>query len=120
MTKMVKITGMTKVLRNLKASAAKTAMQVQTGLKKGGLFLQRESMKIVPIDLNHLRPSARTDSTGSGFKTDVVVHYGAGADYAVYVHEDLEAKHKVGKQAKFLEQPARQKKNEIFKIVAKG
>ena len=55
-----------------------------------------------------------------GFDTDVIVHYGAGADYAVYVHEDMNARHKPGKTAKYLERPAREKKNEIFKIIAKG
>ena len=28
-------------------------------------------------------------------------------DYAIYVHEDLNARHKKGKNAKFLERPAR-------------
>lgn len=55
-----------------------------------------------------------------GFDTDVIVHYGAGADYAVYVHEDMNARHKPCKTAKYLERPAREKKNEIFKIIAKG
>lgn len=32
---------------------------------------------------------------------------GFSAPYAIYVHEDLEARHAPGKQAKFLETPAR-------------
>lgn len=36
----------------------------------------------------------------------VIVGY--TANYGLFVHENLEAKHKEGKQAKFLEQPARE------------
>ncbi len=121
MAKLSKMTGMTQVLNNLKKATVQMGKKAERGLKKGGLFLQRESMKVVPVDLDNLRPSARTDNIGgSGFDADIVVHYGAGADYAVYVHEDLEARHKEGKKAKYLEGPAREQKSEIFKIVAKG
>lgn len=37
--------------------------------------------------------------------------------YALRVHEDLEAHHKPGKQAKFLEQPAREYSQEISRII---
>lgn len=37
--------------------------------------------------------------------------------YAVYVHEDTEANHPNGGQAKFLEQPARELKKEFGKII---
>ncbi len=120
MAKLIKITGMTQVLSNLKKATNQMAKKAERGLKRGGLFLQRESMKIVPVDLNNLRPTARTDNIGgSGFDADVVVHYGSGADYAVYVHEDMEARHQEGKKAKYLEGPAREKKDEIFKVIGK-
>lgn len=47
------------------------------------------------------------------------VTVGYTADYAVYVHEDLTAKHKQGKQAKFLEAPARTLGPELGKIVTR-
>ena len=116
MAKLIKITGMSRVLANLKRSKSATAAGVERGLKQAGLFLQRESMLIVPIDKDILRPGAFTRNVGgSGFDADVVVGY--VADYATYVHEDLQAKHKPGKQAKYLEQPAREKKGEIVKII---
>ncbi len=46
-------------------------------------------------------------------KTVVV---GFTQNYALYVHENLEAKHRVG-QAKYLEQPARQNAPELGRIV---
>lgn len=45
----------------------------------------------------------------------VVVGY--AAQYGVFVHENLEAKHTVG-QAKFLEQPARENQTEIAEAIA--
>lgn len=42
-----------------------------------------------------------------------------GAPYAVYVHENLEARHPVG-QAKFLEQPARERRQELSAITAQA
>lgn len=92
------------------------------GLRKGlftaGLFLQRESQKIVPIEFAVLKNSANTRPEGTGAKTSVVVSY--GTDYAVFVHEDLEARHKPGKQAKFLEQPLRDHRERIREIVVEG
>jgi hypothetical protein len=51
---------------------------------------------------------------------DVIVGY--AASYAVYVHENLEARHKEGKRAKFLEQPFRMLGNggTIARIVVDG
>lgn len=40
------------------------------------------------------------------------------APYAAYVHEDMEAQHANGKQAKYLEAPARRYRREMAKIVA--
>jgi hypothetical protein len=47
----------------------------------------------------------RVDS-GQGQKGESVI-VGYTANYALFVHENLEANHKAGKQAKFLETPAR-------------
>ena len=41
---------------------------------------------------------------------DVVVGY--ATNYAIYVHENMKARHAPGKQAKYLEQPARQLNND--------
>ena len=117
MARLVMVTGVPKVLARLKASTVTKAIGIGRGLKMAGLFLQRESQLIVPIDLGNLKGTARTDSKGFGFDTDVIVHYGAGADYAVYVHEDLQAKHKPGKQAKYLERPVREKRGEMIKMI---
>lgn len=48
---------------------------------------------------------------------DVIVGY--TANYAMYVHEDLKARHKEGKVAKYLEKPARELSDTLGSIVAK-
>lgn len=120
MAKLIKITGMPKILSNMKKATKDLGKRFQRGAAKGALFLERKATMVVPIDKNILRPGVETRNVGGeGFKTDMIVTYGPN-EYAVYVHEDMNAKHKPGKQAKFLEGPAREFKDEIFKIVAKG
>jgi hypothetical protein len=142
-----KVKGVPKCLRRLKARKKKEIDSVAMGLKAGGLFLQRESQKIVPVQLGNLKNSAGTRSEGSGKFTVVIIFY--TAKYAVYVHENLDALHgqqfnawyaeKIARmkgkkggtarggwfkrgpnqQAKFLETPAREKRKEIVLIVVK-
>lgn len=50
---------------------------------------------------------------------DVSVAIGYTQSYAIYVHENLEARHPVG-QAKFLEQPFRERVNAMAAIVRKA
>lgn len=120
MAKMVRVIGVNKILSNLKIANAQTSESIERGLKKAGTYIQGQSQRIVPVDTTNLKGSARTDSTGKGWDTKVVVHYGAGADYAVYVHEDLNARHKKGKRAKFLESVVRENLQKIFEIVGRG
>ncbi len=117
MARLTNVTGMTQVLSRLRTSKLTTAVGVQRGLKKAGHFLQRKSQQVAPVDTGNLKGGAFTRNVGgTGFATDIIVGY--VADYAVYVHENLQAKHKTGKQAKYLEQPARDSKNEIFGMIA--
>lgn len=118
MARMIKITGAGKVITRMRRATVGITANLERNLMRAGLYVQRESMKIVPIDENVLRSSARTRSIGSVLRPDVVVSY--RTDYAVYVHEDMKAKHKKGKTAKFLERVIREKKIEIFRIIATG
>lgn len=118
MAKLVQITGVKAILTKLRATTVNLGKDSARGLKKGGLFLQRESQKVVPVDEGLLNKSVATINIGGeGFSADIIVHYGAGAEYAVYVHEDLEARHKEGKIAKYLSRPAAEKRPEILRII---
>lgn len=89
---------------------------METGLKRGGLFIQRESQKIVPIDDSFLKPSARTRfNKGTKDKPEVWVTY--GTNYALFVHEDLDARHKPGKSAKYLEKIYTGRRKEVNEII---
>jgi hypothetical protein len=113
--RLCKVTGVEKVLRKLKTGQSFTEKRIRQGLKAGGLFLQRESQKVVPIDTGALVKSAKTRDVSKPAAAEVIVSY--RTDYAVLVHEDLEMRHKPGKTAKYLEGPARRFKDQIFKII---
>ena len=116
MAHMVEVIGVEDVKRRLKEAGVKLGFQVRRGLIKAGLFLQRESQKVVPVDTSNLKNSAGTKPIGHGWHTDVIVYY--EATYAVYVHERTELKHKKGKMAKFLEKPMRENRHRILGIIA--
>jgi len=81
-----KLSGMPQVLWKLKSSQGIVADSILRGLTAAGLFLQRESQKIVPVQTGNLKNSAFTRHAGAGIHTDVIVGYTAA--YAAYVHED--------------------------------
>lgn len=116
MAKLVRVTGISSVITKLRRAHSTIASGFAKGLKEAGLKLQRESQKIVPVDTSDLKGSANTRNVGGkGFDADVVVSY--NTEYAVYVHEDMNAKHKPGKSAKYLEKPARENKKELIDII---
>jgi hypothetical protein len=82
-------------------------------------------MKIEGINSLQAKLAALLKNKENVAPENVVVGY-AGVNYAIYVHENLEAAHSPGKQAKFLESPARTLNNTgqlgkiVEKTVAKG
>lgn len=112
------VQGIKSITRALAKQKKTTGKALRKGLFRGGLFLQRESQKIVPVDKSFLKASAFTWADGGdGIDVNTSVIVGFGMEYAVFVHENLEARHKPGKQAKFLEQPAREKQKQIGRVV---
>lgn len=125
-----KLEGLDNVLKNLKREKKSMGDRVELGLKAAGLFLQRESQKVVPVEDGNLKASAFTRATGKGYDTQVSVGYTAA--YALYVHEAVGMVLKgqprpSGKgnywdpagrgQAKFLEEPYRRLTPELRKII---
>ena len=110
------VQGVIEIQKAFNSHKKRSAKGLLVGLYQGGLFLQRESQKEVPVDTGALRASARTRAHGTGFNVYVTVSY--GQNYAIYVHENLEARHKPGKKAKFLEDPLRAKRKRIAEIIA--
>ena len=111
MANVVRVIGADKLKRQLKKEKLYTERRVEKGLLAGGLMLQRLSQLIVPIDTAALKNSAKTLKEGKGKKTVVTVQYETA--YAIFVHEDLYARHQPGKTAKYLERPIKEQTKEI-------
>jgi hypothetical protein len=114
----MEIKGLTGLRKRLESLEDKHARGYEVGSKLAGLALLRASQELVPVQTGNLRNSGRVQSSGSGFQTITEVGY-FGVNYAVKVHEDLEARHAPGKQAKFLEQPAREMRQQLIDIIVK-
>lgn len=105
-----KVTGLERVVNNLNKHAKKIEKDTLDGLFIAGLKVQRDAQKLVPVDTGNLKGSAYTT------KGDTTVTIGFTANYAIFVHENMEAHHKVG-QAKFLEVALRNNQDEILRIL---
>lgn len=81
------------------------------GLMEAGLQVQRVAQDRTPVDTGNLKSSAFTRKEG---ELGVVV--GFNAAYAIFVHENLEARHPTG-QAKFLESALRDNRDAILRII---
>lgn len=79
-------------------------------------LVKTESQKRTPVDEGNLKASHYTAMQSTGSKISGQV--GCTAEYAVYVHENLEARHTIG-QAKFLENAFDAKEEEIGLIFAR-
>ena len=109
------VTGLPEIKANFRKYESRQGKALARGLVRAGLFLQRVSQKIVPVEFAFLRQIAQTRKSGEGINTDVTVSY--GTDYAVFVHEIEENEHAPGKQAKFLEEPARTERKKMLTII---
>lgn len=78
-----------------------------------------ESKRIVPVDKGTLKSSGRVEPPkrdASG--VEVQITYGGDArPYARRVHEDMKARHKDGKTAKYLEKPVMAYQDKFVRIV---
>ena len=114
------ISGIEEFQRKLQNFKREKAKKFEVAVTRAGLWLLRESMKIVPVDTSALKNSApnATRREGTGFDSVMIVGY--GTDYAIYVHENTGANFKPGKQAKFLEEPARKGRKHMADIIKKA
>lgn len=112
--------------------------RVETAVVRGGLIIDAESAKQVPIDTGALSQSRYFKKRGSGINTTVEVGYTDGK--AIWVHEDLSKNHgeffnaayrkqisegktharRPTEKAKFLEDPVRENLPRLRDEVAKA
>ena len=100
----VALTGVKELEAKLMAIAKNTPKKIGAALYREAQIEMTESKKRVPVDTGALRSSGVVQKpVFDGKNTSVKLGYGGpSVDYALKVHEDLEAFHKVG-QAKYLE-----------------
>ena len=111
----ISITGIARTKRRVDNLAKADKKALRRGMAKAGRFLLRESKLLVPVKTGKLKASGTSKVlNNSDRKPEYIVSY--KKKYAIYVHEDL-TKHHPNGQAKFLEQPARQHRSRLIKII---
>ena len=105
--------GLTELHRAMRAKGAQ-------GLFEAGNMIMTDAKRRVPVDLGALKGSGYvTAPTATPGGTHVEVGFGGpAAGYAIYVHEDLSARHPVG-EAKYLENAVEAKAQAAFAHIAK-
>lgn len=83
------------------------------GIVLGGEYLLTESTQLVPLEEGVLQQSGTVTSDES--ELAAVVSY--DTVYARRQHEELTWRHDPGRQAKYLEQPAMEKRETIFRVI---
>lgn len=101
---MLKFRGVKQVTDTLKRIADKFPDKVGAAMYQEAQIEMTEAKRRVPVDTGTLRASGFVnDPERHGRQVTVTLGFGGAAEeYALIVHEDLEAFHKVG-QAKYLE-----------------
>lgn len=154
---MAKIQYLDSVQASIRKLGKRKLEGLEAGLIGGGLLLIKASLPLCPVDSGNLRATwyvrsgdkqpqkgrkADTSRMGTNPSSKILpsVEVGYTADYAIYVHEDLEKRHgsdynawygeeiSEGKksdrgpdqQAKFLEQPLRTERKPIRDFIAQS
>ncbi len=112
------IEGLDEAIKNMNKMFIKSPVAVSKALDKVANSVLAESIQLTPVDTGTLRRSQKVTNKKVGID-EVSVEVRADTDYAVYVHENLQARHPQG-QAKFLESAVNTIAPEIEMIVATG
>lgn len=100
----IKVTGLSELNQRLGVLSNRMSSFIGAALLAEAEIEMTEAKRRTPVDTAALKGSGHvTGPFLSGRKSSVKMNFGGpAASYAIFVHEDLEAFHKVG-QAKFLE-----------------
>ncbi len=117
---MANVTGADTVIANLRAVAASMPAQLGRALREEAEIEMTEAKRRTPVDTGALRASGHVDEHQiNGSDVSVTLGFGgAAAPYALEVHENLEAFHKVG-QAKYLESTLAESERFMAERIAK-
>lgn len=109
MAKIVKfrLKGVKQLERNLRRLGDRAEHVLGRGLYEEGEDIMGNSKEIVPVRFGVLKSSGKVDLPEKvrGLIRVVLSYGGAAKAYAIYVHENLTARHKPPTRAKYLEEP---------------
>jgi hypothetical protein len=84
------------------------------GLAEAAALIKQESQKKTPVDHGNLKASHYIATGGTVEEPQAQVYL--TADYAVYVHENMESYHPIG-EAKFLQNAVLENRADILEII---
>lgn len=113
------VEGVEVLIRTLKKDEKENTKNLREGLNEAARYLFGITDEVVPVDTGLLQSTGGIDDvTDDEVEPEVILGYGSNdAYYAVYVHEDLEARHAPGKQAKYLEGPFDENVDDMIAII---
>ncbi|WP_441251197.1 minor capsid protein [Kitasatospora sp. McL0602] len=97
-----------------RAWLARTRQAAARGVELGLEHVLAEAKKIVPLDEGPLERSGKVTVDQATLNGTITFD----TPYAVRQHEDLSYKHLPGRQAKYLEQPMNQNREQVLAITA--
>lgn len=104
-----KVTGVEKVIRAIGQEKSKTGRTIAESLRKCAEVILKKSQGYCPVKTGALKKTGRIEVTGSGMGTRAAVQYGGPeAPYALYVHENLEARHASPTSAQWITRAVRE------------
>lgn len=100
------VTGLREMQAKMQRLAQRFPDEVERALHQEAEIEATEAKRRTPVDTGNLRGSIHVEGPTRAGRTvsAAIVAGGPAAPYALHVHEDLEAFHKVG-EAKFIERP---------------
>jgi len=108
-----KVKNLSAITKRLASKLKTSQSAVDRGMIKGGLLVQREAQRNVPVDVGNLKASARTTWQKGVIGTRVVVSF--NTEYAAAVHE-VPATHTVG-DWKYLERAVVENYDRILQAI---
>ena len=113
MAKSIEIENIEKLINVLQKGGAGARQALRQSLYVEAQIAFAESQEEVPVDKSHLRNSGQAygiQVNSLGDTLEITLGYGGvAASYALIVHEDMNARHKGGTKAKYLEDPIKRR-----------
>lgn len=107
------IKGLNEIRRNFKRAQQKVDLNKRQALTRIGFIVKADAVRNAPVDTGNLRNSAYSEVMEDS------VQVGFTADYAIFVHENLEAHFNRG-GPKFLERAIAKNRDRILDELRRG